>query len=59
GVNTEYASKMPHDYANSRFSDDYQIWGIDLGYAPEHQSWKTWDISSGKLEPLAIFVKHS
>lgn len=42
GLNTEYASKMPHDYANSRFSDDYQIWGIDLGYAPEHQSWKTW-----------------
>jgi len=42
GLNTEYASKMAHDYANSRFSDDYQIWGIDLGYAPEHQSWKTW-----------------
>ncbi|MCJ0927018.1 TonB-dependent receptor [Acinetobacter lwoffii] len=42
GLNTEYVSKMAHDYANSRFSDDYQIWGIDLGYAPEHQSWKTW-----------------
>lgn len=42
GLNTEYASKMAHDYANSRFSDDYQIWGIDVGYAPEHQSWKTW-----------------
>ena len=42
GLNTEYASKMAHDYTNSRFSDDYQIWGIDLGYAPEHQSWKTW-----------------
>lgn len=42
GLNTEYASKMAHDYANSRFSDDYQIWGIDMGYAPEHQSWKTW-----------------
>ena len=42
GLNTEYASKMAHDYANSRFSDDYQIWGIDLGYAPEHQFWKTW-----------------
>lgn len=41
-LNTEYVSKMAHDYANSRFSDDYQIWGIDLGYAPEHQSWKTW-----------------
>lgn len=42
GLNTEYASKMAHDYANSRFSDNYQIWGIDLGYTPEHQSWKTW-----------------
>jgi len=42
GLNTEYASKMAHDYANSRFSDDYQIWGIDVGYAPKHQSWKTW-----------------
>ncbi|MFV5501270.1 TonB-dependent receptor family protein [Acinetobacter sp. 226] len=42
GLNTEYASKMAHDYANSRFSDDYQIWGVDLGYAPEHQFWKTW-----------------
>lgn len=42
GLNTEYASKMAHDYANSRFSDDYQIWGIDLGYAPENQSWKIW-----------------
>ncbi|MCO8083198.1 TonB-dependent receptor family protein [Acinetobacter lwoffii] len=42
GLNTEYASKMAHDYANSQFSDDYQIWGIDVGYAPEHQSWKTW-----------------
>lgn len=42
GLNTEYASKMAHDYANSRFSDDYQIWGIDMGYAPEHHSWKTW-----------------
>ncbi len=42
GLNSEYASKMAHDYANSRFSDDYQIWGIDLGYAPEQQSWKTW-----------------
>ena len=42
GLNTEYASKMAHDYANSRFSDDYQIWGIDLGYAPEDQSWSAW-----------------
>ncbi|MEK5768949.1 TonB-dependent receptor, partial [Acinetobacter schindleri] len=42
GINTEYASKMAHDYANSRFSDDYQIWGIDLGYAPEDQSWSAW-----------------
>lgn len=42
GLNTEYASKMAHDYANSRFSDDYQIWGIDLGYVPEDQSWSAW-----------------
>ena len=41
-LNTEYASKMPVDYANSFYTDHYQIWGISLGYAPEHQKWQTW-----------------
>ncbi|WP_216937030.1 MULTISPECIES: TonB-dependent receptor [unclassified Acinetobacter] len=58
GLNTEYASKMAHDYANSRFSDGYQIWGIDLGYVPENQSWKTWinfkNITDEKYAALVI-----
>lgn len=32
GLNTEYVAKMPIDYANTRYSDDYQIWGINAGW---------------------------
>lgn len=41
-VNTEYAAKMPVDYANSFYSDAYQTWGLSLGYQPDHQQWHTW-----------------
>lgn len=32
GLNTEYANKMPIDYANSRYSPAYQIWGMSAGW---------------------------
>ena len=32
GLNTEYAAKMPIDYANTRYTDAYQIWGINAGW---------------------------
>jgi iron complex outermembrane recepter protein len=41
-LNTEYAAKMPVDYANSRYSDAYHIWGLNFAYTPEHGKWQTW-----------------
>lgn len=41
-VNTEYASKVPVDYANSFYADAYNTWGISLGYQPESKKWNTW-----------------
>ncbi|NHB58851.1 TonB-dependent receptor [Acinetobacter sp. 194] len=41
-INTEYASKIYVDYANSAYADSYQIWGLSFGYAPESQKWQTW-----------------
>lgn len=32
GLNTEYAAKMPIDYANTRYTDAYQIWGVNAGW---------------------------
>ena len=41
-LNTEYASKIPVDYANSFYADSYNIWGIGLGYQPENKRWNSW-----------------
>lgn len=41
-LNTEYAAKMPVDYANSFYSDAYQTWGLSLGYQAPTQKWQAW-----------------
>ena len=41
-LNTEYASKMPVDYANSVYSDAYQIWGLQMAYEPLSEKWQAW-----------------
>lgn len=42
GINTEYASRTPVDYANTSYRDAYHIWGVNLGYAPHSAKWSTW-----------------
>ncbi|WP_437879434.1 TonB-dependent receptor family protein [Pseudomonas sp. LRF_L74] len=42
GLNTQYASKMAVDYANSYYADAYAIFGATLGYASPKQDWQTW-----------------
>lgn len=41
-VNTQYASKMPVDYANSFYTETYQIFGATLGYATHDGAWNLW-----------------
>jgi iron complex outermembrane receptor protein len=42
GLNTQYASKVAVDYANSYYADAYAIFGATLGYASPKQNWQTW-----------------
>lgn len=32
GLNTEYADRMPIDYANSHYTDAYHVWGLQAGW---------------------------
>lgn len=41
-LNTEYASKIAVDYANSFFTDAYHIWGASLGYQSKDKNWDIW-----------------
>ena len=41
-LNTEYASQIPVDYANSFYTDAYNTWGMSIGYQPASQKWNTW-----------------
>lgn len=41
-LNTEYASRMPVDYANSFHADAHLIFGAELGYAPVGNRWNGW-----------------
>ena len=42
GVNTQVASRMAVDYANSYYTSSYMLWGATLGYASPKQDWHTW-----------------
>ncbi|MBD8495049.1 TonB-dependent receptor domain-containing protein [Pseudomonas syringae] len=42
GVNTEYASKVAVDYANSFHADRYALLGATLGYHSPDEQWQTW-----------------
>jgi Outer membrane receptor proteins, mostly Fe transport len=42
GLNTQVASRMAVDYANSYYASSYMLWGTTLGYASPKQDWQTW-----------------
>ncbi|GAA6129909.1 TonB-dependent receptor family protein [Halopseudomonas sabulinigri] len=42
GLNVEHASRVPVDYANSWYSDDYTTFGAILGYEAPRQDWQAW-----------------
>lgn len=42
GLNTQHASRVAVDYANSYYADAYTIFGATLGYASPNQGWQTW-----------------
>ncbi|MCW2272225.1 TonB-dependent receptor family protein [Pseudomonas sp. JUb96] len=42
GLNTQMASKVQVDYANSYPSDAYAVFGATLGYNSPKQDWQTW-----------------
>ncbi|SDT37715.1 iron complex outermembrane recepter protein [Pseudomonas asplenii] len=42
GLNTQVASRMAVDYANSRYASSYALFGATLGYASPKQDWQTW-----------------
>ncbi|AHF67842.1 TonB-dependent receptor family protein [Pseudomonas cichorii] len=42
GLNTEHASKIAVDYANSYYADSYTLLGATLGYASPKDDWQTW-----------------
>ncbi|MCP3752853.1 TonB-dependent receptor [Pseudomonas sp. SBB6] len=42
GINTQMASKVQVDYANSYPTDAYAILGATLGYNSPKQDWQTW-----------------
>jgi len=42
GVNTQAASRMAVDYANSYYASSYTLFGASLGYASPKQDWSTW-----------------
>ncbi|NWE71325.1 TonB-dependent receptor [Pseudomonas gingeri] len=42
GLNTQMASRIAVDYANSRYASSYALLGATLGYASPRQDWQTW-----------------
>lgn len=42
GLNTQYASKVAVDYANSYYADAYATFGATLGYASPTDDWQAW-----------------
>lgn len=42
GLNTQYASKVAADYANSYYADAYATFGATLGYASPKDDWQAW-----------------
>ena len=42
GLNTEHASRIAVDYANSFYADAYTLLGATLGYASPKDGWQTW-----------------
>ncbi|MBU1330557.1 MAG: TonB-dependent receptor [Gammaproteobacteria bacterium] len=42
GLNTQYASKVAVDYANSYYADAYATFGATLGYIAPQGDWQTW-----------------
>lgn len=42
GLNTQYASKVAVDYANSYYADAYATFGATLGYASPRDDWQAW-----------------
>ncbi|MFV9684354.1 TonB-dependent receptor family protein [Pseudomonas sp. NY15367] len=42
GLNTQYASKVAVDYANSYYADAYATFGATLGYASPKDDWQAW-----------------
>lgn len=42
GLNTQLASRIAVDYANSRYASSYHLYGATLGYASPQQDWHTW-----------------
>ncbi len=42
GVNTQMASKVQVDYANSYHADAYALLGARLGWNSPKQDWQTW-----------------
>ncbi|WP_422762892.1 TonB-dependent receptor family protein [Pseudomonas viridiflava] len=42
GLNTEHASKIAVDYANSFYADQYTLLGATFGYASPKDDWQTW-----------------
>jgi len=42
GVNTQVASRMAVDYANSFYASSYRLFGATLSYTSPKQDWQTW-----------------
>nr|WP_122864217.1 TonB-dependent receptor [Pseudomonas viridiflava] len=42
GLNTDHASKIAVDYANSFYADQYTLLGATFGYASPKDDWQTW-----------------
>lgn len=42
GLNTQYASKVAVDYANSYYADAYATFGATLGYTSPKDDWQAW-----------------
>ena len=42
GLNTQVASRMAVDYANSYYTSSYMLWGATLGYNAPKQDWQVW-----------------
>lgn len=42
GLNTQHASRVPVDYANSWYADAYTTFGAIVGYDAPKQDWQAW-----------------